>query len=144
MKLATLAALGASTVRIRGVDVAVRPPTQALLDVVYSLFPRPVPPLGPDPARGSLAPWVPNELAPEHVAAVREWNQKTDRIEIALALDVEVDGLGRLSDCREHARQWCEKAVAEVAATFTREELAEIAREIVKVSNSIERDARKN
>jgi hypothetical protein len=144
LKLASLAALGAGSVRIRGLDITVRPPAQATLDVVYALFPRPIPPLGPDPSRGSLAPHIPQETAPEHVAAVRAWNQLTDRIEIALALDVEVDGLGRFADCRESSKQWCEKAAAEVSATFTREELVELAREIVRVSNTIEKDARKN
>ena len=144
MKLSMLGAPRAGEVEIRGVKIAVKPPPQAVLDVVYALFERPVAPLGQNPNRGSLAPPEPMDHDPAHLRALREWNRTTDYIEIALCIDLEVDDMGRFDDCRERPKAWCEKAARAVAEAFTREELVKIAEVRAKIERGVEEVAVKN
>ena len=144
MRISSLGAFAVGSVVLRGKDVEVRPAAASLIDAVYALFPRPQPPMVQDPDRGSLAPKVPDLRDAAFVAAVTEWNQKTDRMEaaIAIGLEVERDGLGVID--RARLKAWCEAAEAELGAALTREEIAAILGEARRVSVAVVEGARKN
>lgn len=144
MRISELGQFGRGSVVLRGKRVEVVPVSQARTHAVYSLFPIPIAPMGPEPGKGSLAPWVPQTSDPTYVAAVNDWNRKTNRIEVALALHLEVDGLGFVEDNLTSLKAWCEAAQAEIAEGLTAQEVAAVLEEIKRIGNSVAEDARKN
>lgn len=144
MRISSLGAFAVGSVVLRGKDVEVRPAAASLLDAVYALFPRPQPPMVQDPDRGSLSPKVPDIREPVFVASFTEWNHKTDRMEaaIAIGLEVEKDGIGAID--RTRLKLWCEAAEAELGAALTREEIEAILAEARRVSFAAVEGARKN
>lgn len=147
MKLAALGAFRSGSVVVRGVEVAVLPASQALMDALYALFPRPMPPLRQNPAKGSLAPPEPDELDPAYREEVLRWARRTDYIEVAAALDVEVEINGAAVTCRSDPaslKAWAERAGPMVAESFTREELRRVYDEVRRVADGFEGAAVKN
>ncbi len=144
MRISSLGGFAVGAVVIRGREVVVRPAAASLIDAVYTLFPRPQPPMVQDPNRGSLAPKEPDLRDPGFVAAVTEWNHKTDRMEaaIAIGLEVERDGIGALD--RARLKLWCEAAEAELGEALTRQEIDAILAEARRVSVGAVEGARKN
>jgi hypothetical protein len=144
MRISSLGGFAVGSVVLRGKHVSVMPAAASLMDAVYALFPRPQPPMVQDPDRGSLAPKVPDLRDAGFIAALTEWNQKTDRIEAAIAimLEVEKDGIGAID--RTRLKLWCEAAEAELGAALTREEIAAILAEARRVSVGAVEGARKN
>jgi hypothetical protein len=144
MRISSLGGFAVGSLVLRGREIAVRPAAASLVDAVYALFPRPQPPMVQDPNRGSLAPKEADLRDPVFVAAVTAWNQKTDRMEaaIAIGLEVERDEMGTIN--RERLKAWCEAADEELGAALTREEIAAILAEARRVSVGAVEGARKN
>ena len=153
MKLSGLGSLGVGVVKVqrdgKTVDLPVRVVSQLMMDSVLALYPVPVAPLGPDPARGSLAPYISREDDPEFVKAKILYNVRTDRVEAAVALDVEVDGMegaGRIDGCKnaEALKAWCIGAEKAVAENLTAAEVRAVLVEVRRLSAAVVGDARKN
>lgn len=129
------------------VPLVVRAFSQLVHEAVLGLYPRPVPPLGPDPARGSLAAYIPRADDPAYVKAVTRWSIETDRVECALALDPAVLDAGAFPGVAagpEAMKKWCDSAGREVAEYLSGEEMHAVLKEVRRVSSAASEEARKN
>lgn len=140
--------VGRGTVTIRGVEIAVVPPSQARRQMVYTLFPAPLAEMGPDPSKGSNAPWVRRDWEASHVEAVRAWHLKTERMEAALALNIELEDRGSADATWKpgdvNAKAWFEAAERAIGEAFTTEELSMIFAELAAIARRLPGEARKN
>lgn len=80
-----------ATVLIRGVPVVVRAISYSTLKLIARAYPAPTPPLMKDPAKGSLAPLVPNFEDPEYRKELGRWSGETGIIELACAINLRVN-----------------------------------------------------
>lgn len=134
--------------RWRGEDVELRIPTTRDRRFINQAFEPPVAPLAPNPMKGSLAPWEPNEGDPAYVRAREAHARQAAVAELAIALDVEVDATAnqppRWADCTtpEARKAWLESAVDFVESEIAPAELAHLRDSIsLAILNRLPREA---
>lgn len=100
---------------------------------------RPTPPLGPDPSKGSLAPWVPNELDPEYNARVEAWWTLFRCATVAAAIDLDVSPLGTWSGQRDDGQRkaWAAAAADAIAERLTLEQIAAAYEAVMKLGTDL-------
>jgi hypothetical protein len=106
---------------IRGKEVTLRALTAAETSRLRATWPEPVPPPGPDPSKGSKAPWVPDRFNPAYVRERDGWLGKVIVIELAFALGYQTQG--GLVPTGDKLREWGEAAYKELTEALTDAEL---------------------
>lgn len=144
MKLSELPPLAGGSVTIRGRQLAVTAPSQRTVARIAVWQVPPVPPLGPDPAAGSLSAWIPNINDAGYIAKRRAWKNIVNCIEAALGLGLEVDGLkfDPAADDKENSL-WAYKAAQQVAEMLTPHELEAVLEAMAATAAAIDKDAEK-
>lgn len=102
---------GTAVVRIRGVQQVVTDVPADLANRLSRAFPPPVAPLGPDPQKGSLAPWI--ERHDDHVFRTRllERRVRIRAAEIAVGIGwKDTQGRGLREVPENQTLDWCESA----------------------------------
>lgn len=134
--------------RWRGEDVELRIPSTRDRRLINEVFPPPVAPLAPNPMKGSLAQWEPNEGDPGFVRAREAHARQAAIAEVAIALDLEVDATAtqppRWADCEtpEARRGWLESAVAYIEGELAPAELSHLRDAIsLAILNRLPREA---
>lgn len=134
----------APEVTIRGVTVRPRPLTLREAAAVRESFPRPIPPLVKDPAKGSLAPKIPDEQDPEYRRACQANYYAVLVAEAAIAVGWTTGGAGFKADAaREDRDAWLRAASTEIAGVLTEPELAAIGDALARADRDLEAAARR-
>lgn len=82
--------------------VSLRPLWARETEQLEDMFPRPVPPLGKNPLRGSLAEPVPNEADAGYQASIRKWFREMQRAQLYFAFQPSpIKGMERDAVARE-------------------------------------------
>lgn len=85
---------GTATVRLLGTDVLMRGLSAYEQAAIEKAHPRPAPPMGPDPSRGTKAPWIERMDDAGYKAAANVWWYENMAAQIAVAIDYRTrDGL---------------------------------------------------
>ena len=132
----SLASLGAllttGTVEVRGKVYSVRALSAAQSAALRDLCPRPLPPLGKDPTKGSNAPPIAQTLDPTYQANVVAYGRKVDAMEAAVALGLAEHDAGPevLAEAEALRRALSEAEIDRVLSvgrelTMTAEEIAQ-------------------
>lgn len=129
--------LSTGTLTVRGLTLKIRALKDSESAKLMALFPRPAPPLAPDPNRGSLAPHIPNENDPAYLVKATEWYDLMRRLQIVVSCGFG-DGEGERMDAAT-LRKWAD----EVSDAFTRLEVAAIYTKILDLmSDTAQQKAR--
>ena len=113
-----------TTATLRGKPVTLRLTSALTQARLEESVPRPRAPMVPDPNRGTLAPKVPDMTDPGYQQASETWAARLQVAEVAVALDLEVDGRtwDSLADGDER-RDWATKAIDQLGSSLTRAEI---------------------
>lgn len=104
-------------VKFRGKDLILTRLSAALTMAVSEAFPTPRAPLFKNPLKGSLADPEPDYEDPKYKTELRSVFKKREAATIALAVGLEVTGVGKAPPAGESGfKVWCEKAAAEIMA----------------------------
>lgn len=148
--LSALTPMHATRLSIRGQEATVRALSTAEASALLAVMPRPIAPLGPNPAAGSDSPWVPNEVDAKYQKELTAWQRRRLIVESAAAIDLRaaVDKRGDLTfkDCStpEERSNWITNAEAAMADALTDAEVIAIHNAMVKASAAGTEAALKN
>lgn len=86
------ASIEVGVVEVGNRPVQVRALTAAQHTAVLAAIPKPQPPLGKDPNKGSAAPKIPNENDPAYLSELEAWYTKFRAAVVAVSCRMDVDG----------------------------------------------------
>lgn len=121
--------------KVNSKDITLQELTDAEVDAVFDALPRPVAPLRMDSARaaqyeamtGRPAQPEPDENDPEHVRAVRAWNSKVARVQLAVAMRLEAGAGTKYPGPGDAFKPWALLADADLG-TMPERDIVEILR----------------
>lgn len=122
--------LGRGEINLRGKPVGIRALKGSESATLSRLYPRPIAPLMADPARGTLAPKILNELDPAHMAAVDQWNRQRWALEACLV----TDSVGFAAN-DEATKKALDESAAWIADHYTEAEIIRIFNESRELSD---------
>lgn len=126
--------VGSATVEVRGTTVNLSAVCAADIVVLRRCFPRPMPPMAPDPSRGTGAPFVPDHADERYNVRLNEWNQRVIAAEVAMGLRLVTASGRKQSRVDAEFRVWAEEAVGELLETFTTPELRRLSEALDRAS----------
>jgi hypothetical protein len=121
-----------TTVRWRDTDTTLIIPSARDRRLIAEAMPAPIPPLAPPQNRGSLAPWEPDEHAPEFVPKRDAHARASAVAELAIALDLELDeattrpATWAECDTADRRRAWITDAIETLESDLTVAEIAHL------------------
>lgn len=132
---------GTVQVSLLGVSVTMRGLSAYEQSAIEKAHPRPTAPMGPDPSRGSKAPWIERTDDPVYKAAVNVWWYEQMAAQIAVAIDYQTSAGLSWTNARgrdEERRAYVKSAIADLCGgeeggLLTREILDQAAVKLVSL-----------